>query len=323
VSTTQAPWPALPLDAWQDTYQTLHMYTQIVGKVRLKLSPTMNHWWQTPLYLTVRGLSTSPIPYPSDHRTFDMRFDFLDHRLVVETCDGDARSIALGAAVRDFYHEVMDALRALGVEVRIWTMPVEVPDPIPFDQDDHHATYDPVYAHRFWQILRQVDLIFKEFRGRFTGKSSPVHFFWGSFDLAVTRFSGRPAPPPEGADSITAAGYNAELSSVGFWPGGRGIRGTVDGAAFYAYAYPEPAGFKHQPVRPDRAFYHDQLGEFILMYDDARASGDARSDILDFAQSTYEAGAVLGEWGRHLLEEHSHHPGDNLGSAQAPGAATI
>ena len=302
MSAAQEPWPALPLDAWQGTYQTLHMYTQIVGKVRLTLSPPMNQWWQTPLYLAARGLSTSPIPYPSGHRTFEMRFDFIDHRLVIETCDGEVRGIALGAAVKDFYHEVMETLRTLGIEVRIWTMPVEVPDPIPFQHDDRHATYDPIDAHRFWQVLRQADLVLKEFRGRFTGKSSPVHFFWGSFDLAVTRFSGRPAPPPQGADLITRLGYNAELSSVGFWPGGRGIRGAVDGAAFYAYSYPEPSGFRDQPVRPDQAFYHDELGEFLLMYDDARASGDPRSAILDFAQSTYEAGARLQGWPLEELE---------------------
>ena len=296
MSATQEPWPTLRLDAWQDTYQTLHMYTQVVGKVRLKLSPMINQWWQTPLYLAARGLSTSPIPYPSCDRTFEMRFDFLDHRLVIETYDGKVRSIALGGAVKDFYREVMEALRGLGVEVRIWTMPVEVVDPIPFEQDDRHATYDPVYAHRFWQVLRQADVVLKEFRGRFTGKSSPVHFFWGSFDLAVTRFSGRPAPPPEGTDLITRLGYNAELSSVGFWPGGRGIQGEISGAAFYSYTYPAPSGLRDQPVRPDKAFYHDELGEFLLMYDDVRGSADPRSAILDFAQSTYEAGARLQGW---------------------------
>jgi hypothetical protein len=295
-------WPALPLDAWQETYATLHMYSQVVGKVRLALSPMVNQWWQVPLYLTARGLTTSPIPDPSALRTFEMRFDFLDHRLVVETSSGEARGIALGGAVKDFYRVVMDALGELGIDVRIWTMPVEVLDPIPFDQDDRHATYDPVYAHRFWQILRQADVVLQEFRGRFTGKSSPVHFFWGSFDLAVTRFSGRPAPPPEGADLITALGYNAELSSVGFWPGGPGISGTIDGAAFYAYAYPEPAGFRDRPVRPEGAFYHAEAGEFLLMYDDVRASADPRQAILDFAQSTYEAGARLQGWPIEELE---------------------
>ena len=236
-----------------------------------------------------------------------MRFDFLDHRLAIETCDGEARAVSLGAAVKDFYREVTDALRALGIDVSIWTMPVEVPDPIPFEQDDRHASYDPVYAYRFWQLLRQVDVVLKEFRGRFTGKSSPVHFFWGSFDLAVTRFSGRAAPPPQGADLITQLGYNAELSSLGFWPGGRGIRGTVDGPAFYSYAHPEPAGFRDQPVRPNEAFYHDELGEFLLMYDDVRASADPPSAILDFAETTYKACARLQEWPMDELELRQEH----------------
>lgn len=293
-------WPVLPLEVWQDTYATLHMYTQIVGKVRLAFAPMMNQWWQVPLYLTTRGLTTSPIPHGG--RTFEMEFDFVEHQLEIRTSDGEIRRVALGPAVRDFYRETMDALRALGVEVRIWTQPVEVPDPIPFEEDDRHATYHPEHAHRFWEVLREAAVVFEAFRARFTGKCSPVHFFWGSFDLAVTRFSGRPADPPEGADPITRLGYDAELSSLGFWPGGRGIRGTTDGAAFYSYSYPEPAGFREQPVRPDSAFYHDGLGEFLLMYDDARALADPRSAILDFAQSTYEAGARLQGWPMDQLE---------------------
>ena len=300
VSGSRESWPALPLEAWQETYDTLHMYTQVVGKVRLALAPPMNQWWQVALYLTARGLTTSPIPYPG--RTFAMELDFFDHQLYVRDCEGAARQVALGPSVKEFYREVMAALRGLGIEVRIWPMPVEVPDPIRFDQDDRHATYDPSQAHTFWQVLRRVDSAFKEFRSSFTGKSSPVHFFWGSFDLAVTRFSGRPAPPPEGADPITVGGYDAELTSLGFWPGGRGLRGTTDGAAIYAYAYPEPPGYNDQPVRPERAFYDDQLGEFLLMYDDVRAADDPTRLILDFAQSTYEAGARLQGWPIDQLE---------------------
>jgi hypothetical protein len=294
MSAAQEIWPPLPLTAWQDTYQTLHMYTQIVGKIRLAYSPMMNQWWQVPLYLTARGLTTSPIPY--DHRTFEMEFDFFDHHLIVQTSDSKTRRIALGPPVKDFYREMMETLRAVGIEAHIWTQPVEVPDPIPFEKDNRHASYDPRHAHRFWQILKEVEIVFGEFRARFTGKCSPVHFFWGSFDLAVTRFSGRPAPTQPGADLITRLAYNAELSSLGFWPGGRGIRGTIGGAAFYSYTYPEPAGFRDQPVRPEAAFYHDGLGEFLLMYDTVRTLDDPRSAILDFAQSTYEAGARLQKW---------------------------
>jgi Family of unknown function (DUF5996) len=294
MSAAQEIWPPLPLTAWQDTYQTLHMYTQIVGKIRLAYSPMMNQWWQVPLYLTARGLTTSPIPY--DHRTFEMEFDFFDHHLIVQTSDSKTRRIALGPPVKDFYREMMETLRAVGIEAHIWTQPVEVPDPIPFEKDNRHASYDPRHAHRFWQILKEVEIVFGEFRARFTGKCSPVHFFWGSFDLAVTRFSGRPAPTQPGADLITRLAYNAELSSLGFWPGGRGIRGTIGGAAFYSYTYPEPAGFRDQPVRPEAAFYHDGLGEFLLMYDTVRTLDDPRSAILDFAQSTYEVGARLQKW---------------------------
>jgi hypothetical protein len=300
VGTQTERWPPLPLDEWQDTYATLHMYTQVVGKVRLALAPPMNQWWQVPLYLSARGLTTSPIPYRG--RTFEMEFDFFAHRLRIRTSDGEERSVELGPAVRGFYRTTMGALDALGIRVRIWTVPVEVPDPIPFEEDTRHDSYTPEHAHRFWQTLRQSAVVCEEFRARFTGKSSPVHFFWGSFDLAVTRFSGRPAPPPEGADPITRGGYDAELSSLGFWPGGRGIRGTTDGAAFYAYAYPEPGGFREQPVRPDAAFYSGELGEFLLMYDDVRAASDPRAAILGFAQSTYEAAARLQGWPLEELE---------------------
>lgn len=293
---TQADWPSLPLDEWGETYATLHMYTQVVGKVRLKLSPMTNQWWQVPLYLTSRGLTTSPIPY--QHRTFEMEFDFFQHSLVITTCEGHTRHLALGGPVKDFYREVMATLHRLGLEIRIWPHPVEVPDPIPFEQDNQHRTYDAEQAQRFWQVLRRVDTVFEEFRARFTGKCSPVHFFWGSFDLAVTRFSGRPATPKPGADRITSLAYNAELSSLGFWPGGHG----VPGAAFYSYSFPEPEGFRRQPVRPAVAAYDDKLGEFLMMYDGIRTSADPAAAILEFAQSTFEAGARLQAWPRHLLE---------------------
>jgi hypothetical protein len=293
---TQGNWPSLPLEEWKDTYATLHMYTQVVGKVRLKLSPMMNQWWQVPLYLTARGLTTSPIAYR--HRTFEMEFDFHQHCLVIMTCEGDTRRVPLGGLVRDFYLEVMTTLHELGIEIRIWPYPVEVPNPIPFEQDLEHRTYDAAQAQRFWHLLRQVDTVFERFRAGFTGKCSPVHFFWGSFDLAVTRFSGRPATPKPGADLITRLAYNAELSSLGFWPGGQG----VPGAAFYSYCFPEPAGFRRQPVQPEAAAYNESLGEFLLMYDDVRAATDPAAAILQFAQSTFEAGARLQDWPRQLLE---------------------
>ncbi|HWE29210.1 MAG TPA: DUF5996 family protein, partial [Polyangia bacterium] len=279
-----SPWPALPLGAWQDSYATLHMYTQIVGKLRLGLCPPENQYWHVPFYVTARGLTTSPIPYGD--RTFEIHFDFIDHALVILTSDGDSRRLALvPQSVADFYAATMRALGELGIDARISDRPVEVPDPIPFTRDTAHCAYDGDAVRRFFEVLRRVDIVFKEFRGRFIGKSSPVHFFWGSFDLAVTRFSGRAAPPRPDADKITRHSYNQEVVSVGFWPGG----GGVDGAAFYAYAAPEPPGFAAARVRPAAAFYHPQLKEFILRYDDVRQAADPRALILDFAESTYEA----------------------------------
>jgi Family of unknown function (DUF5996) len=290
-------WLELPLDAWKDTYATLHMWTQIVGKVRLALSPRMNHWWQVALYVNSRGLTTSAIPYADG--VFDVQFDFIHHQLTIHTSHGAERVIALKPkSVADFYREFMGCLQSLGINVKIWRMPVEIADPIPFDQDVQHASYDPEYANRFWRILLICDSILKEFRCRFLGKSSPVHFFWGSFDMAVTRFSGRRAPEREGADSITREAYSHEVISAGFWPGG----GDVKGAAFYAYAAPEPAGFPQAPVRPAQAFYHPQLHEFLLMYDDVRLAPSPKSALLDFLQSTYEAGANLAKWNRTELE---------------------
>ena len=290
-------WPSLPLDAWQDTRDTLHMWTQIVGKVRLALSPLINHWWEVPLYVSARGLSTSPIPY--GHGIFEVEFDFLRHNLVIQTSEGSGKTIPLAPrSVADFYKEFMAALRSLGIEVKIWAMPVEVPNPIACDRDVQHASYDREYVTRFWRILVLVDTIFKEFRSHFIGKSSPVHFFWGSFDLAVTRFSGRRGPEREGADLITREAYSHEVISAGFWPGG----GDVKGAAFYAYAAPEPPGFAESPVRPASAFYHPQMHEFLLMYDDVRQASSPSTTLLEFLQSTYEAGANLGKWDRAALE---------------------
>lgn len=293
---SEAQWPELALNAWKDTYATLHMWTQIVGKVRLALSPRVNHWWEVPLYVNAAGLTTSAIPYRD--RIFEVQFNFLDHQLQISTSDGHRKALALRPlAVANFYHEFLNALRSLGIEVRIWPMPVEIPNPVRFDLDYEHAAYDPEYARRFWTILTRVLPIFSEFRGRFLGKHSPIHFFWGSFDLASTRFSGRRAPERPGADSITREAYSHEVISVGFWPGG----GDVKGAAFYAYAAPEPEGFKGAKVRPEKAFY-SPLGEFLLMYDDVRLAKDPRRDVLEFLQTTYEAGATLGDWPRAELE---------------------
>ncbi|PYX26773.1 MAG: hypothetical protein DMG82_00560 [Acidobacteria bacterium] len=289
-------WPELRLEAWKDTYATLHMWTQIVGKVRLALSPRINHWWEVPLYVNAVGLTTSAIPYKQ--LVFEIQFNFLEHRLTIAICDGQQRVLQLRPqSVAAFYAEFMSALHSLGIDVHIWPMPVEVPNPIRFDRDTEHASYDPEYAQRFWRILTLVDPVFKEFRGRFVGKHSPIHFFWGSFDLASTRFSGRRAPERKDADPITREAYSHEVISAGFWPGG----GDVKGAAFYTYAAPEPAGFKTAQVRPEKAFY-SPLGEFLLMYDDVRQSTEPEKLLMEFLQSTYEAGANLGNWPRAELE---------------------
>ncbi|PYX47219.1 MAG: hypothetical protein DMG83_05235 [Acidobacteria bacterium] len=289
-------WPELRLEAWKDTYATLHMWTQIVGKVRLALSPRINHWWEVPLYVNAVGLTTSAIPYKQ--LVFEIQFNFLEHNLTIAVCDGQQRVLQLRPqSVAAFYAEFMSALHSLGIDVHIWPMPVEVPNPIRFDRDTEHASYDPEYAQRFWRILTLVDPVFKEFRGRFVGKHSPIHFFWGSFDLASTRFSGRRAPERKDADPITREAYSHEVISAGFWPGG----GDVKGAAFYTYAAPEPAGFKTAQVRPEKAFY-SPLGEFLLMYDDVRQSTEPEKLLMEFLQSTYEAGANLGNWPRAELE---------------------
>src|SRR5260221_2450336 len=273
------------------------MWTQIVGKTRMALAPLENHWWNVPLYVTPRGLGTSAIPCAAD--TFEMEFDLMAHQLLMRKSSGTQHCMRLYArSVADFYAEYMAALRALGIDVHIYRKPVEFDDLTPFDEDRHHASYDTVYVERFRRILVQSDRVFKEFRSRFLGKASPVHFFWGSFDLAVTRFSGRRAPERPGADRITREAYSHEVISVGFWPGG----GEMKGAAFYAYALPEPAGFGDRPVRPAKAFYSKQMSEFFLMYDDVRAADSPRDALLEFCQSTYEAGADLGKWDRANLE---------------------
>ncbi|HEY1272639.1 MAG TPA: DUF5996 family protein [Terriglobales bacterium] len=293
-------WPALPLKEWQDTCATLHMWTQIVGKVRLALSPRINHWWEVPLYVNATGLTTSAMPYAAG--VLEIQFDFLQHELVLQTSGGMRRTMMLAPrSVADFYREFKALLSDLGAEVKIWRMPVEVPNPIAFDEDTQHASYDPEYAHRFWRVLLAVEKVFQEFRAGFIGKVSPVHFFWGSFDLAVTRFSGRRAPEREGADPITREAYSHEVISAGFWPGS----GEIKDAAFYVYAAPEPEGFGEHPVRPGSAFYHPQMKEFFLMYDAVRQSPSPRGTLMEFLQSTYDAGADLGKWDRKELERHA------------------
>ncbi len=272
------------------------MWTQIVGKVRLGLTPLVNHWWNVPLYVSAQGLTTSQIPYGA--RAFEIWFDFVQHRLVLQTSDGGVKTMPLAPqSVADFYEDFMKLLRSAGIEIKIWTMPVEIPDPIPFDKDRVHASYDPEFAERFWRILMSADAVFNQFRSGFIGKSSPVHFFWGSFDLAVTRFSGRRAPERPGADPITKEAYSHEVSSVGFWPGS-----GFGSAAFYSYMAPVPEGFKDASVGPKDAYYDAQLGEFVLKYDAVRTASSPTAALLEFCQSTYDAGAKLGNWDRKSLE---------------------
>jgi len=303
VNSASNSWPALPFVEWKDTAITLHMWTQIVGKIRLALSPWTNHSWHVTLYLTSRGLTTSPIPH--DSSTFEIRFDFIDHQLRVLKSDGAGRTIELKAqSVAKFYDLVMKALSDLEVPVTINTMPNEIENPIPFGQDKEHRSYDREYANRFWRVLVQSDRVFKEFRSRFCGKCSPVHFFWGSFDLAVTRFSGRSAPPHPGGvphlpDEIAREAYSQEVSSLGFWPGNAAAPEPI----FYSYAYPEPRGFAKAKIQPDAALYQPKLREFILPYDAVRTAGKPDKILLEFAQSAYDAASTLGKWDREALEE--------------------
>lgn len=295
-------WPSLPLNEWKDTYETLHLWTQIVGKIRLSQMPWVNHSWHVPLYVSARGLTTSPIPYGL--RTFQIDFDFVDHALLLLTGDGDTRSLALRPqSVASFYNELFSALRELNLSITIHPAPNEIENPIPFAEDHEHASYDAGAANRLWRVLVQSDRVLREFRARFIGKCSPVHFFWGSFDLAVTRFSGRPAPVHPGGvpnlpDWVVREAYSHEVSSCGFWPGG----GPHPFPVYYSYAYPEPEGFKTSAVRPGSAFYSEELREFILPYDDVRSADSPDAVLTDFLQSTYEAAAERGSWDRAGLE---------------------
>jgi hypothetical protein len=296
-------WPELPYSAWKESRDTLHLWTQIVGKVRLSHEPWLNHSWHVPLYLTARGLTTSPIP--GGDRAFQIDFDFIDHLLWVRTSDGHLRQIMLAPKpVAEFYNEMAIAFAELGLDMDITTIPSEIPDGIPFDQDRTHASYDPEYVNRFWRILLSTHEVFSRFRTGFLGKGSPVHFFWGSFDLAVTRFSGRPAPLHPGGvpnlpDAVAREAYSHEVSSAGFWPGSSG---PVEYAAFYSYAYPAPAGFATASIRPAQAFFSKELGEFILPYDAIRTAPDPELRLMDFLQSTYAAAADLGKWDRATLD---------------------
>ena len=300
-------WPALAYDDWADTAQTLHMWTQIVGKVRMTLTPAMNHWWHVPLYVSARGLTTSPIPLGG--RSLEIDFDFIDHQLRLTCSDGRQQAVPLRPiSVAQFYRETMAALERLGVRPRIWTTPCEVENPIPFDADEVHRSYDPAAAQRFWRALAQADRVMKVFRARFIGKASPVHFFWGSFDLAVTRFSGRRAPPHPGSAmspaSVSVEAYSHEVSSDGFWPGAPGVA-----PLFYAYAYPQPSGFPEARVKPAQAHWDAALGEFVLPYAAVRATPSPDAALLEFLQSTYEAAADLASWPRAELERRPP-PGD-------------
>jgi Family of unknown function (DUF5996) len=295
-------WPDLPLAAWSETCETLHRWTQIVGKVRMASTPLVNHWWNVTFYVTARGLTTSAVPQGA--RTFEVTFDFIEHRLRIETSDGSSESIALvPMSVADFHAEVTGRLRRLDIDVHIWTMPSEIENAVPFDEDRVHAHYDAGYAQRFWRALLHADRVFNIFRGRFIGKASPVHFFWGSFDLAVTRFSGRTAPPLTGTSPNVAAwvmreAYSHEVSSCGFWPG----NGGYGRPAFYVYAYPEPPGYGDTRLRTAEAFYDGGLGQFILPYAAVRRSPDPDALLLSFLQETYAAAADLAGWDRQALE---------------------
>ena len=313
-STTDETWPALPFAEWKETAKTLHMWTQVIGKVRLALTPWTNHSWHVTLYLTARGLTTSPIPFRD--RILEIRFDFVSHELRLLTSDGGLKTIPLRSqSVAQFYHTVMDALRGLEIEVQINTTPNEVDPAIPFEKNETDSAYDPEFANRFWRVLLQSDRVFKEFRSEFCGKCSPVHFFWGSFDLAVTRFSGRRAPQHPGGvphlpDVVTREAYSHEVSSLGFWPGNEAMPEPI----FYSYAYPEPRGFSEAKVQPSLAKYNPQLKEFVLPYEQMRQAESPDAALLDFARSTYDAASTLGNWDRAALTEvkphlHSRPPG--------------
>jgi hypothetical protein len=292
-------WPALPYEEWKDTYATLHLWTQVVGKVALALAPPVNHSWGVAMTVTPRGVSTRTLPHPAG--PFAIEFDLVDHQLVVRPSEGPVRTLSLvPRTVAEFYRLVLSLLHEVGRPVEIWPVAVELPSPIRLDTDVEHKSYDPVYATRFARILAEVERVLASSRGSFIGKCSPVHFFWGAFDLAVTRFSGRPAPPREGPAFMREA-YSHEVASHGFWPGS----GPVREPAFYAYAVPEPAGFKEAAVLPESAFYHQELGEFILPYEAVRRAASPDQAIADFVQTTYSRAADLGGWDRRALERSS------------------
>ena len=289
-------WPPLPLHEWRDTYRSLHMWTQIVGKIRMALCAPLNHWWHVTLYVNSRGLTTGPIPYPPG--IFEIQFDLQKHEVSISTSKGDVVARPMRAeSVADFYRGLFETLASLGISVEIDLKPQEVADAVPFDRDTAHGSYDPEYAHRFWRILVSTSQVFERFRGKFLGKCSPVHFFWGSFDLACTRFSGRPAAPQR-KGAISGPAYSHEVCSAGFWPGG----GAVDGAGFYSYTVPQPNGIENEPIRPAAAGWNPQLSEFILTYDDMRLAGSPEQALYDFLESTYDVGARLAKWDRASLE---------------------
>lgn len=304
MQTKDERWPALPLDEWRETAETLHLWTQIVGKIRLVRMPWINHSWHVPLYVSARGLTTSRIPTPDG--AFEITFDFVDHLLEIRTDAGERRALPLQRqTVADFYAALMNELRALDLATDINPVPNEIESPIPFPEDRRHGTYDPEYAHRFWRVLLEVERVFERFRASFLGKNSPIHFFWGSFDLAVTRFSGRPAPQHPGGipnlpDWVAREAYSHEVSSAGFWPGG----GPHPYPLFYSYAYPEPPGFPDAAVQPEGAFFSQELREFVLPYEVVRAAAKPDELLMDFLVTTYEAAAELGGWDRAALERH-------------------
>ena len=291
------PWPPLPLHEWQDTYRTLHMWTQIVGKIRMTLSPPLNHWWHVTLYVNARGLTTGPVPYPPG--IFEIQFDFQKHEVSISTSEDTRASRPLRAeSVAAFYRGLFESLASLGISAEIDLKPQEVAGAVPFDRDTANCSYDAEYAHRFWRILVSSSKVIERFRAKFQGKCSPVHFFWGSFDLACTRFSGRLAPPRPGV--ISGPAYSHEVCSAGFWPGG----GAIDGPAYYSYTVPQPAGIENQSIRPAAASWNPQLSEFILMYDDVRRAASPEQSLYEFLESTYDAGARLANWDRTQLDSH-------------------
>jgi hypothetical protein len=298
-------WPELRLAEWKDTYYTLHRWTQIIGKIKLALTPQVNHWWNATLHVTPNGLTTSAMYY--DDRLLQIDFDFISHLLLFETADNPIKTVTLRpCSVAEFYQEVMATLRSLGISITIWTTPVEIQERTPFEHDKKHKSYDPEYVQRFWRILTQTNRVFSKFRSRFIGKDSPVHFFWGAFDLAVTRFSGRTAPAHPGvpyvARFVMVEAYSHEVSSCGFWP----VGGAISEPAFYAYSYPEPPGFKEYAIQPKEAFYDAQMGEFLLPYDVIRTADSPDDVLMAFLQSSYEAAATCGKWNRDALERHSN-----------------